>query len=110
MKKLFSIALLVWLCAVILGAGQGILVSPTAAVGSPPVFVFGSEFVTSQNGGTSSAINTTGANFFQVCVTHNSGANTALTDSPGNTYTNIRDDFISGSSTENDLYYIYNPT
>lgn len=61
------------------------------------------------NGGTTSAIDTTGANLIDVCVSHATGTTATLTDSKSNTYTLIRSDVASGEFIL-DHYYVYNPT
>ena len=65
---------------------------------------------TSQNGGTTSAVDTTGANLIVISVACGNGASPAVSDNMGNTlnYVTIRSDSQSGLS--NTLFYCSTPT
>lgn len=110
-KSLLAVGLMVAAASAQTTIAPGTALSP--ATSSAPyagaVFVASTGQGLGVNGGTSTAINTTGANFISVCVTRAASVTTTLSDSPGNTFTLLRSDVASGQSAS-DLYYVYNPT
>lgn len=63
-----------------------------------------------QNGGTTTAIDTTGANLIVVSVSGVSSTAVTVSDSKGNTYTSLTRRENSSPVVFNQLWYVYNPT